>query len=112
MVADVCGELFGNREFIQSVVEKNPNIFKKILNNIRKLAQKLKGSGADEYVSFVEKLKTLWEDAYYSNQSNLKETQYMMKSTNDSTTTTTISKIKQTKGNIPINQELLINIQM
>ena len=73
VVADVCGELFGNREFIQSVVEKKPNIFKKILNNIRKLAEKIKGTGANEYVSFVEKLKTMWEDAYYSNISNLKE---------------------------------------
>lgn len=73
VVADVCGELFGNREFIQSVVEKKPNIFKKILNNIRKLAEKIKGTGANEYVSFVEKLKTMWEDAYYSNRSNLKD---------------------------------------
>lgn len=80
VVADVCGELFGNREFIQSVVEKKPNIFKKILNNIRKLAEKIKGTGANEYVSFVEKLKTMWEDAYYSNRSNLNETKYMMTS--------------------------------
>lgn len=78
VVADVCGELFGNREFIQSVVEKKPSIFKKILNNIRKLAEKIKGTGANEYVSFVEKLKTMWEDAYYSNKSNLKKTEYMM----------------------------------
>lgn len=78
VVADVCGELFGNREFIQSVVEKKPNIFKKILNNIRKLAEKIKGTGANEYVSFVEKLKTMWEDAYYSNKGNLKKTEYMM----------------------------------
>ncbi len=80
VVADVCGELFGNREFIQSVVEKKPNIFKKILNNIRKLAEKIKDTGANEYVSFVEKLKSMWEDAYYSNRSNLNETKYMMTS--------------------------------
>lgn len=76
VVADVCGELFGNREFIQSVVEKKPNIFMKILNNIRKLAKKIKGSKAEGYVSFVEKLKTMWEDAYYSNESKLNETKY------------------------------------
>ena len=76
VVADVCGELFGNREFIQSVVEKKPNIFKKILNNIRKLAEKIKGTGANEYVNFVEKLKTMWEDAYYSNRSDLSKTMY------------------------------------
>lgn len=76
VVADVCGELFGNREFIQSVVEKKPNIFKKILNNIRKLAEKIKGTGANEYVNFVENLKEMWEEAYYSNKSNLKKTEY------------------------------------
>ena len=76
IVADVCGELFGNREFIQSVVEKKPNIFKKILNNIRKLAEKIKGTGANEYVNFVENLKEMWEEAYYSNKSNLKKTEY------------------------------------
>lgn len=73
VVADVCGELFGNREFIQSVVEKKPSIFKKILNNIRKLAEKIKGTGANEYVNFVENLKEMWEDAYYSNRSNIKD---------------------------------------
>lgn len=76
VVADVCGELFGNREFIQSVVEKKSNIFKKILNNIRKLAEKIKGTGVNEYVNFVEKLKAMWEDAYYSNQSNLNTTMF------------------------------------
>lgn len=80
VVADVCGELFGNREFIQSVVEKKPSIFKKILNNIRKLAEKIKGTGANEYVSFVENLKEMWEEAYYNNKSNLKKTEYMMTS--------------------------------
>lgn len=76
VVADVCTELFGNKEFIQSVAEKKPSLFKKILNNIRKLAEKIKGTGANEYVSFVEKLKTMWEDAYYSNRSNIKKTEY------------------------------------
>lgn len=76
VVADVCAELFGNKEFIQSVAEKKPSLFKKILNNIRELAKKIKGLGANEYVSFVEKLKTMWEEAYYVNESNLGETKY------------------------------------
>lgn len=76
VVADVCAELFGNKEFIQSVAEKKPSLFKKILNNIRELAKKIKGLGANEYVSFVEKLKVMWEDAYYSNKSNLKDKMY------------------------------------
>lgn len=76
VVADVCAELFGNKEFIQSVAEKKPSLFKKILNNIRELAKRIKGLGANEYVSFVEKLKTMWEEAYYSNKSNLKKTEY------------------------------------
>lgn len=76
VVADVCGELFGNREFIQSVVEKKPNIFMKILNNIRNLAKKIKGTGTNEYVNFVENLKEMWEEAYYSNKSNLKDKRF------------------------------------
>lgn len=76
VVAYVCGELFGNREFIKSVVEKKPNIFMKILNNIKELAKKIKGSKAEGYVGFVKKLKTMWEDAYYSNESKLNETKY------------------------------------
>ena len=83
VVADVCGELFGNREFIQSVVEKKPSIFKKILKNIRKLAEKIKGTEANEYVSFVKNLKTMWEDAYYSNRSNLNETKFSIVYNND-----------------------------
>lgn len=76
VVADVCAELFGNKEFIQSVAEKKPSLFKKILNNIRELAKRIKGLSANEYVSFVEKLKVMWEDAYYSNISNLKDKMY------------------------------------
>lgn len=76
VVADVCGELFGSREFIQSVVEKKPNIFKKILNNIRNLAKKIKDTGTNEYVNFVENLKEMWEEAYYSNKSNLKDKRF------------------------------------
>ncbi len=83
VVADVCGELFGNREFIQSVVEKKPSIFEKILKNIRKLAEKIKGTGANEYVNFVENLKEMWEDAYYSNRSNLNETKFSIVYNND-----------------------------
>lgn len=76
VVADVCGELFGNREFIKSVVEKKPNIFMKILNNIKELDKKIKGSKAEGYVGFVKKLKTMWEDAYYSNESKLSESKF------------------------------------
>lgn len=86
VVADVCAELFGNKEFIQSVAEKKPSLFRKILNNIRELAKKIKGLGANEYVSFVEKLKTMWEDAYYSNISNLKQTKYAQRNLKDGTT--------------------------
>ena len=86
VVADVCAELFGNKEFIQSVAEKKPSLFKKILNNIRELAKRIKGLGANEYVSFVEKLKVMWEDAYYSNKSNLKQTKYAQRNLKDGTT--------------------------
>lgn len=108
VVADVCGELFGNREFIQSVVEKKPNIFKKILNNIRKLAEKIKGTSADEYVSFVENLKEMWEDAYYSNRSDLSKTMYQKRSAklpiqSGNFNTSTANNIPQSGNNVNSN---------
>lgn len=108
IVADVCGELFGNREFIQSVVEKKPNIFKKILNNIRKLAEKIKGTRANEYVSFIEKLKTIWEEAYYSNRSDLSKTMYQKRSAklpiqSGNFNTSTANNIPQSGNNVNSN---------
>ena len=76
MVLDLYLKLFNKLEFIQFVKRKNLTVFMIILNNIRKLTEKSKKSKAEEYVSFVEKLKTMWEDAYYSDESNLNKTEY------------------------------------
>lgn len=76
MVLDLYLKLFNKLEFIQFVKRKNLSVFMIILNNIRKLTEKSKKSKAEEYVSFVEKLKTMWEDAYYSDESNLNKTEY------------------------------------
>ena len=70
VIADICGKLLGNKEFIKSVVERNPNIFYKELN--KKYVLK-------EYVSFIKKLSTIWLDAYYSSGSNLNETKFSIK---------------------------------
>ena len=70
VIADICGKLLGNKEFIKSVVERNPNIFYKELN--KKYVLK-------EYVRFIKKLSTIWLEAYYSNRSNLNETKFSIK---------------------------------
>lgn len=70
VIADICGKLLGNKEFIKSVIERNPNIFYKELNKKYIL---------EEYVSFIKKLSTIWLDAYYSSESNLNETKFSIK---------------------------------
>ncbi len=34
-LADISGQLFGNQEFINNIAQNNPNIFKKIYNEIK-----------------------------------------------------------------------------
>ena len=59
------------------VEENTDNLYDRIYSNVEnKLNRELTNN---EYVSFVEKLKTLWEDAYYSNQSNLKKEIFSIK---------------------------------
>lgn len=77
VIADICGKLLGNKEFIKSVIERNPSIFYKELN--KKYVLK-------EYVSFIKELGMLWLKAYYSNRSNLNETKYSQRNLKDGTT--------------------------
>ena len=70
VIADICGKLLGNKEFIKSVVERKPSIFYKELN--KKYVLK-------EYVSFIKELGMLWLKAYHGNESNLNETKFSIK---------------------------------
>ena len=67
VIADICGNLLGNKEFIKSVVERKPSIFYRDLNKKYVLTK---------YVSFIKKLCIMWLKSYYSSRSNLNETKF------------------------------------
>ena len=64
--ADVCGQLFGNEEFIQSLETKNTveskNIIKQVYELLKHLLNKLTSEG--RYRNFVQDLETKWKNAY------------------------------------------------
>lgn len=64
--ADVCGQLFGNEEFIQSLETKNTveskNIIKQVYELLKHLLNKLTSDG--RYRNFVQDLETKWRNAY------------------------------------------------
>lgn len=64
--ADVCGQLFGNEEFIQSLETKNSveskNIIKQVYELLKHLLNKLTSEG--RYRNFVQDLETKWKNAY------------------------------------------------
>lgn len=64
--ADVCGQLFGNEEFIQSLETKNTveskNIIKQVYELLKHLLNKLTSEG--RYRNFVQDLETKWRNAY------------------------------------------------
>ena len=64
--ADVCGQLFGNEEFIQSLETKNTveskNIIKQVYELLKHLLNKLTVEG--RYRNFVQDLETKWRNAY------------------------------------------------
>lgn len=72
--ADVCGELFGNQEFINNLSVRKPNIFRQIYNKIVELANKITGNSNEAL--FIRDLKNKWENAYRTQNNNLDGTQY------------------------------------
>ena len=64
--ADVCGQLFGNEEFIQSLETKNTveskNIIKQVYELLKHLLNKLTSEG--RYRNFVQDLETKRRNAY------------------------------------------------
>lgn len=75
VVADISGQLFGNQEFINNLSTKNPSLFKRILDAIRELANKLTGN--KDYNRFIKDLQVKWERAY--RQSNIESAQQNLK---------------------------------
>lgn len=62
VLADISGELFGNQEFINNLVIKEPNTFKKLYDKIVGLANKITGNSKENL--FIKALKNKWETAY------------------------------------------------
>lgn len=74
--ADVCGQLFGNQEFIMNLSTTKPSIFRRIYNKIVELANKITGNSNEAL--FIKNLKNKWENAYRTQNNNLDETKYMI----------------------------------
>lgn len=84
--ADVCGQLFGNQEFINTLetqnTEQSKSLIRQIYETIKKLLNRLTAEG--RYRNFVQDLEVRWRNAYYSTTgkqsiNNLNgQTNYMM----------------------------------
>ncbi len=64
VMCDVTGELLGNQEFLNTLSIENPNLFKKIMDAIVDLLNKVT-KNSNEYL-FLKDLQNKFENAYYS----------------------------------------------
>ena len=74
VLADISGQLFGNQEFINSLSMEQPNIFRRIYNKIIELANKITGNSHEAL--FMQDLKNKWEEAYRTQNNNLRGKNY------------------------------------
>lgn len=74
VLADVSGQLFGNQEFIDNLSVEQPNIFRRIYNKIIELANKITGNSHEAL--FIQDLKNKWEEAYRTQNNNLRGKNY------------------------------------
>lgn len=79
-LSDISAQLFGTQEFINNVAERNPNIFKKIYNEIKYLWHQFKGYKNQD--QFVNDLYYKWTQAYNSNNKLNTQNSYAIE-TND-----------------------------
>lgn len=64
-LADVSGKLLGSQEFINNLSKKNPNLFKRIYNEIKYLWHQFRGYKNQN--QFINDLQYKWEQAYRRN---------------------------------------------
>lgn len=73
--ADVCGQLFGNQEFINTLetqnTEQSKSLIRQIYEAIKKLLNRLTAEG--RYRNFVQDLEVRWRNAYRQSVNNLNE---------------------------------------
>ena len=62
VVADISGQLLGNQEFINSLSVEKPTLFKRILDVLTSLKNKLTGNS--KYENFVKDLEAKYREAY------------------------------------------------
>lgn len=71
--ADVCGQLFGNQEFINTLetqnTEQSKSLIRQIYEAIKKLLNRLTAEG--RYRNFVQDLEARWRNAYRQSVNNL-----------------------------------------
>lgn len=65
-LSDVSAQLFGNQEFINNISQNNPNIFKRIYNEIKYLWHQFRGYKNQD--QFIDDLYYKWTQAYNSNK--------------------------------------------
>ena len=73
-MADVSAQLFGNQEFINSLAQREPNLFRKIYNEIKYLWHQF--TGYKNQNQFIEDLQYKWEQAYRNNNKLNETTNY------------------------------------
>lgn len=73
-MADVAGQLFGNQEFINNLAKTEPNIFKKIYNEIKYLWHQFTGYKNQD--QFINDLQYKWEQAYRNKEQFNESTNY------------------------------------
>ena len=61
VLADISGQLLGNKDFINNLSNSEPSLFNKIYTSIKALAQRVSGN---EYNSFITRLESEWTNAY------------------------------------------------
>ena len=94
--ADVCGQLFGNQEFIMDLSTTKPSLFRRIYNKIVELANKITGNSNEAL--FIRDLKNKWENAYRTQNNNLDETNYSYIGTKGATNLQNNNEIRSALG--------------
>lgn len=80
-LSDVSAQLFGNQEFINNLSQTNPNLFKRIYNEIKYLWHQFRGYKNQD--QFIDDLKYKWEQAYKNNDTLNKTTNYYIETVAD-----------------------------
>lgn len=73
-MADVSAQLLGNQEYINSLAQNNPSLFKRIYSEIKYLWHQFRGYSNQN--QFLEDLQYKWEQAYRSNNELNNTTNY------------------------------------